>query len=55
MEPLEELDKLKQCAELLRKEALRGVVSPPDFKTPARINESYETIINYINQQKSKQ
>ena len=54
MEPLEELDKLKQCAELLRKEALQGVVCPPDFGTPARINEAYESIISYINQQKSK-
>jgi hypothetical protein len=54
MEPLEELDRLKQCADLLRKEALQGVVCPPDYRTPALINESHETIVNYINQQKSR-
>lgn len=54
MESLEELNQLIQYVGLLKREALQGVVCPPDNRTPALINEYCEAIISYINQQKSK-
>lgn len=49
-----DLDRQLEDLESLREEALRGVVSPPDFGTEGRINKAYNNLRDYISKENDR-
>ena len=49
-----DLGNLLEDLELLWKEALRGVVSPPDFGTEGNINKAHNNLKDYISKENDR-
>jgi len=47
-------DNLLRDLKFLRKEALRGVVYPPDFGTEGNINKAYDNLRDYISKENGR-